>query len=234
MPVEPLRHLEVFSPTQFGNQRVDVVGAGATGSAVTLELAKLGITNLHVWDFDKVEDHNLANQLYGPEDIGYSKVDSLWNLVKDQADTEITLYEQELKGDYHKLGEYVFVLTDTMESRKSIIESACFFSPRTRAVIETRMAASFGYLYCFDPKDKFQLDAWQQNWYGDDQAETSACGASTTVGATARLISSIAIWQFLRKVETPSLNEELLVSMIPPMIQARALVESVGSETVAA
>ena len=98
MTVDPLRHLSVFSPEAFGNQRVDIIGAGATGSAIVLELAKLGVQNLHVWDFDTVESHNLANQAFGPRHVGEKKVAALASLVKDLADVDIVQHDQKVEA----------------------------------------------------------------------------------------------------------------------------------------
>src|SRR5215813_5940026 len=87
--VDITRHVEVFSRDAFGNKRIDVIGAGATGSRIVLSLAKLGLENIHVWDFDTVEGHNIANQAYGMGDIGKLKVDALHDLVKAQTGLSI-------------------------------------------------------------------------------------------------------------------------------------------------
>ena len=73
--IDTRRHIDVFSPDLFGKRRIDVIGAGATGSRVVLALAKLGLDNIHVWDFDHVEAHNIANQVFGLADIGKLKID---------------------------------------------------------------------------------------------------------------------------------------------------------------
>ena len=49
------RHMELFNPEKF-TLPVHIIGAGATGSWLALSLAKLGITNITVWDFDVVAD----------------------------------------------------------------------------------------------------------------------------------------------------------------------------------
>ena len=119
MAIDPTRHLSVFSPHAFGKKRVDIIGAGATGSRIVLSLAKLGVENIHVWDFDKVEEHNIANQIYGLENIGEPKVRALADVIKKSTGTAITAHDERVDGS-KQLGEAVFLLTDTMESRKEI------------------------------------------------------------------------------------------------------------------
>ncbi len=43
---------------------VSILGCGASGSALGLQLAKLGVPMLGLWDADIVEEHNLSNQYY--------------------------------------------------------------------------------------------------------------------------------------------------------------------------
>ena len=59
-----LRQLEVFDPEKYQSKRIDVIGAGATGSYVTWLLGKIGLTNIHIWDDDRVAMVNLANQCF--------------------------------------------------------------------------------------------------------------------------------------------------------------------------
>jgi molybdopterin/thiamine biosynthesis adenylyltransferase len=55
--------------------RVTVVGMGGVGSSVAASLIAMGVGNLHIVDFDKVELSNLTRQiLFSEEDIGMSKV----------------------------------------------------------------------------------------------------------------------------------------------------------------
>lgn len=221
MSVDPLRHLSVFSPEAFGNQRVDVIGAGATGSAIVLELAKLGVKNLHVWDFDTVEGHNLANQAFGLRHVGMKKVDALAELAKDFADVEIVKHDQKVEAGVKVTGKHVFLLTDTMSSRKEIGEKCLRLNIQTKAVYETRMGVETGYVYTFNPNSPGQYGSWTETLFDDAQAATSACGASITIGATAKMIASFAVWQFLKVVAGDEFPNEILVSTTPHLIQTR-------------
>lgn len=85
-----LRQQDFFDPDQFDHAIVDVVGCGGIGSFVVLGLAKLGIRHIRVWDGDKVEPHNVPNQMHLCRAVGYPKVDSIAALAKKLADTDIT------------------------------------------------------------------------------------------------------------------------------------------------
>lgn len=223
MSVEPTRHRAIFDPDSFGNRRIDVIGAGATGSAVTLELAKLGVQNIHVWDDDIVEPHNLANQLYGPEDVGFPKVEALKLLIQDQADMEIVPHRMKVEKDFRvALGDVVFILTDTMESRKEIFEDVIYGNKNTKFCIETRMGTEHIMIHSFSPLDEREIEVWKKTLYKDEETVTSACGTPITVGATAKLVSSFAVWQFLNWLRETEIDNSVLVSLRPLMIEANS------------
>jgi molybdopterin/thiamine biosynthesis adenylyltransferase len=194
--VDSTRHSYIFDPHKFGDTRIDIVGVGATGSRVALSLAKLGITNIHVWDFDKVERHNVANQIFGLSDIDKFKVDALGDFVKTQTGLEVTRHNEAVTGRT-RLGSVVFLLTDSMASRKEIFEGAIKNKPSISLMIETRMGASEGRVYTINPIDPDDVKFWLGTLYEDKDAQVSLCGTPITVGPTAEFISSMAVWQFI-------------------------------------
>lgn len=191
-----VRHEEVFSPTAFGNKRVDVIGAGATGSRIALSLAKLGVSNLHVWDFDTVESHNITNQAFRLTDIGKPKVEALAEIVKEATGLEIVQHPEKVDGT-QKLAEVVFVLTDTMASRKEIFEKGLKLKPWTKIFFETRMGIADGRIYSVNPLKPTEYKAYADTLYEDEVSEESACGGKISVGPTAEAVSAAAVWQFI-------------------------------------
>jgi molybdopterin/thiamine biosynthesis adenylyltransferase len=227
--IEPLRHQSVFSPAAFGKRRVDVIGAGATGSKVALSLAKLGIENLHVWDFDAIEEHNIANQVYKLSDIGESKVVSLANIIEEQTGLKISAHNERVPSKTgQKLGDVVFLLTDTMASRKEIWSKCIKFKIEVKLMIETRMGIDEGRVYTINPLDPADVKGWESTLYDDKEAPRSACGATSTVGPTADVLAGLAVWQMVRwfsfetgKAKDDIMEKEILFSLRPSMILSR-------------
>lgn len=195
--IDASRHRTIFSPEAFGNTRVDVIGVGASGSKIALELAKLGVSNLHVWDHDKVEEHNLANQLYGPTDIGRPKVEAFYDLALAQTGAKVTVHQEKVDGS-QALGPIVFVLTDTMSSRQEIWRRALKLRPNVKLVIETRMGVNEGRVYSVVPTLPAHFRAYEETLYDDEEAEVSACGSKITVGPTGAFLAGLAVWQLIR------------------------------------
>jgi molybdopterin/thiamine biosynthesis adenylyltransferase len=228
MPLNITRHIDVFSPDDFGARRVDVIGVGASGSRIVLSLAKLGIENIHVWDDDIVEAHNVPNQAFGMDDVGKLKVEALKEIVKRQTGIDITTHAERVDGK-QVLGEVVFLLTDTMSSRKQIWNAGLKYKSRTKLMIETRMGSDQGRVYVVNPTTPAHVRGWEAaSDYGDEVAEVSACGASISVGPTAEFLSGLAVWQLItwfaiqqKKVEVPQDNEILYGLREPTIVRRR-------------
>lgn len=62
---------------------VAVLGLGGLGSNIAIYLARIGVGNLTLADFDIVEPSNLNRQQYFIKDIGKYKTEALQNQIKD-------------------------------------------------------------------------------------------------------------------------------------------------------
>ena len=76
---------------------VTVCGAGALGSWMAENLARQGFQRIRAIDHDRVEAHNLGNQLYAQADVGAFKVQALQNLVFQACGVEIEAVNKRLE-----------------------------------------------------------------------------------------------------------------------------------------
>lgn len=80
-----LRHslIEWFSQDEIKTAKFAVVGAGAVGNEVIKGLALLGVSTIDIYDFDRIEIHNLTRSvLFRNNDIGRSKAQSAASRAK--------------------------------------------------------------------------------------------------------------------------------------------------------
>ena len=206
-----VRHLELFNNEEF-NTPVTIVGGGALGSWLALSLAKLGIEDITVYDFDVVEEHNIPNQAFGLGDIGYSKVSSLYQLIKSTTGTEITVKNE--RYDRQRLNGIVFMMVDSMKERKRIWKESIKMKSSVKLLVEARMGLSMGRIYNVIPTDLEHIKKYEETLYGDENAEVSACGASMTVVTTAMTIASMCCRQLINYAGEVELDNEIMIDMM--------------------
>ena len=194
------RQAKLLDVSKIKQQSIAIIGAGATGSTVALLLAQMGWGNqsldqgvINVFDFDKVEEHNLANQMYEPSHIGIQKVDALNEVIKRKCGFGVNVFNEKVVDQTHGVqSTYVFLLTDSMASRREIFDKCLRYSFNTQMVVETRMGLGEGRIYAFNPANREHVKEWEKSLYSDKEAETSACGTSMSIAVTAWFIASLA------------------------------------------
>lgn len=227
--IDTLRHQDHFNPEKF-NHPVHVIGCGATGSKIALSLAKLGIKPelLYFYDDDVVEEHNIANQAFDTCHIGCTKIEALDDII-----TTATLKSEDIAGgaDFGQCSNMkselvtadtnlfgiVFLLTDTMSSRKEIVDGLKN-KLTVDLIIETRMGADSLRIYTFEPSNIEHVRCWENNWYPDEEAETSACGALPSVGPTSDVIAGLAVWQMIRWFNDQPVENEIILTIAPSVL----------------
>ena len=194
--VDTSRHILYFNPELFKG-RIDVIGVGAVGSKIAIELAKLGLEDIHIWDADIVEGHNIANQAFYLADIGKPKVQATAEHCKLASGTEVTQHNQFIT-DPVRLGRVVFLAVDTMEHRKAIFENCLKNKFTTDQVVELRMGEEELRVYGFNPNTRQEIIDWTDTLVDDEETVESACSAKTTVGATATMTAAFAVTRFMQ------------------------------------
>lgn len=218
--IDYLRQLDLLDPKQIGDRSVSLIGAGATGSHIAWYLAQLGWGDkdqgqgtLKVFDFDEVESHNLANQIFEPDHVGMPKVEALKQMIIRKFGFEIDARPEKVTDQRNEVAsKYVFLLTDTMSSREEIFEKCLNFQFATDLVIETRMGLRDGRVYAFNPNDPIHVEEWKKTLYKDEEATASLCGASASIISTVTFLSSLAVCRLVQHFNcnygSDSLREE--------------------------
>lgn len=217
--IDPTRHLLQFDPNVFADTRVDVVGCGAVGARIAMELGCYGITNLHLWDGDRIESHNVANQRpYVQADLGKLKVEALADHLMAATLRRPHVHAQYLEGSA-KLGKVVFLAVDTMTARKKIFDDSLYLKFDTNYVIEVRMGVDELRVYGLNPRDRNQVALWRESLSDDKDTKESVCQTQTTVGDAASITAGLAVarfrhWYRREMARDPAYATELPVEQI--------------------
>lgn len=192
---------EYFQPEKNRN-RIHIIGCGSVGSTVAENLARSGVTKMTLWDFDKVEAHNLANQMFRQKDVGRPKIEALADMLAEiNPDITGDLKFKPDGWDGQMLSGYVFLCVDSIEIRRAIVEQhmdnmniKAMFDFRTRLEDAQHYAADWA-----DPKMKKDFLASMNFSHEEAVEETpvSACNVALSVCPTIRVICALGVANFM-------------------------------------
>ncbi len=80
--------IPAWDQTRLSQATIAIVGAGALGNHVCLGLIGLGVGTLKIYDYDRIEPHNLNRQsLFCEADVGQNKAEALASRLKERNST---------------------------------------------------------------------------------------------------------------------------------------------------
>ena len=170
------RQRDIVPAERLTTCKATVIGVGAIGRQVALQLAAMGITWLQLVDFDIVEESNLASQGYLEEDLGKLKVEATADLCgRINSSLEILTLNDRFRRSID-IGNAIFVCVDKVDIRRLIWESvkdkAWFFC-------DGRMTAEvLRVLTAYDSKSR---EHYPTTLFAADEAYTGSCTAKTTI-----------------------------------------------------
>lgn len=196
---------DFFQPDK-DDARIHIVGCGSVGSTIAENLARCGVTKMTLWDFDKVEAHNIVNQMFRQQDVGKLKVDALKDILMDINPEMKDTVETKPEGWQGKLmSGYVFLCVDNIEIRKEIVKRH-MDTPYVKAMFDVRtlLTGAQHYAAAWDDFKMKQNFLESMNFSHEEAAaETpvSACGVTLGVATTVRLISALAVNNYIKYVK---------------------------------
>ena len=172
----------IFDPSEFC-WPVHIVGAGGIGSALFLPLLKLGVAELHVWDPDIVEPHNIpAKLLYRPSDVGKSKVECLRDFSQwVETECQVRPHAQLVEPDT-ELSGVVISGVDSMASRQQIWKAVRRNVVDVAFYMDARIGGEQFELYSLFPYDPQDARQYEESWLvNDEQTLDLPCAARTII-----------------------------------------------------
>lgn len=213
------RQLDLI-PLETLGMKVTIIGCGAIGSFLGLQLAKMGLTNINLFDFDEVSIENMSNQFFRFSDIGKNKAFALRDLIYDFTGCESiaahdTAFTEE---NASAVDGIVVVAVDSMEARVQIYNWIMEQGFRCKYIIDPRMGAETYLQYTINPFDEKDQATYNKTLYSDGEAVQERCTAKSTVytaslaaGLVTKTIKNIMLKQPYPRVT----NWSILASKMP-------------------
>lgn len=203
-----MRQLDIAHPDKLASKAVTIIGAGGIGSFTGQFLAKMGITDITVYDFDSVEEHNLPNQMYPVSAEGQPKAKALQaEMERLSADVVVTAHSEEVT-DQTKLSGIVISAVDSMSARKEIWK-AVKMNMDVELFIDSRMGAEIGQVRAVNPIMGKEITRFEQSMEG--KAVELPCTAKAIV-YNGGMISSIIANMVKRQAMKEKVPAEVIFS----------------------
>lgn len=184
-----IRQQELVDPKIF-NTPIQVIGAGAIGSFTVLTLAKMGFTEISVYDTDIVEEHNLPNQYYPENAIGQEKVYALEHMVLAMTGIGIDPCKYLWDLDIPLKG-LVISAVDNMATRKELFK-AFSRNPDCVGLIDGRMGGQQAEVYCIKSGDGEAYKKYKACLWSDTEASQVRCTQKAVLYNVLWIASQIA------------------------------------------
>lgn len=175
---------------------VTVVGVGAVGRNVAMQLASIGVRRINLVDFDVVEATNVTTQGFYASQIGLSKVEAC---TKTLMEIDDSIEVKSCAGRWRPRGQFngdghgaIFCCVDKMEARALIHRAA---SKKCSFWADARMLGETCYVLCAHTKQTHK--AYAGTLFSEDEVEPGRCTARATIYC-ASFCAAAMVHQFCR------------------------------------
>ena len=186
------RQLGLVPRDRLDGARVTVIGVGAIGRQVALQLAAIGVSRLQLIDFDSVEATNVTTQGYRAEDIGSSKV-AATTLEVERIDPTIEIdHVTDRFRPKQDIGSIVFCCVDSISARAAIWRSV---RDRVQLWIDGRMLGEV--IRVLTASDEGSFSYYGSTLFDQSDAERGSCTSKATI-YTAAIAAGLMTHQLTR------------------------------------
>jgi len=202
------RQRDLVPPDRLASCRATVIGIGAIGRQVALQLAAMGISWLQLVDFDVVEVSNLASQGYLQDDLGSPKVEATADLCQQinhmlEVHTEISRFRRSMET-----GTVLLCCVDGIETRRLVWEAV---KNKVDFFADGRMSAEvLRILTACDPTSRKH---YPTTLFAADEAYTGACTAKTTIYC-ANIAAGLMLAQFTKWLRRLPVDPDLTLNLL--------------------
>lgn len=202
------RQKDVVPADRLGRCSISIIGVGAVGRQLALQLASMGAASLRLVDFDSVEESNVASQGYAETDLGKPKV-----VATETACRRINggINIDAIDGRFRRsmdVGDVVFAAVDSIETRRIIWEAV---GPRVAFFADARVTAET--LRILTACDVEGADHYPQTLFTAAEAHAGSCTSKMTVYAGA-IAAGMLLSQFTRWLRGLPVDSDVSLNLL--------------------
>ncbi|QDU87953.1 putative adenylyltransferase/sulfurtransferase MoeZ [Pirellulimonas nuda] len=203
-----VRQAQLVPQARLSSLQVNVVGVGAVGRQVAVQLASLGVRRLRLVDFDAVDASNVTTQGYARGEVGRRKVDACRDAVL-AIDPEV--YAEAIYDRWRPstgLGDVAFCCVDSIDARAAIWRGGGglvdFWADGRMRGETLRVLTAF---------DATSREHYTTTLFPQHEAQAGACTARSTIYA-ASMTAGLMLSQFVRWLRGQPVDSDLSLNLL--------------------
>jgi molybdopterin-synthase adenylyltransferase len=202
------RQRDIVPPDRIAACKATVIGVGAIGRQVALQLTAMGIPWLQFIDFDLVEKSNLASQGYLENDLAQLKVHATAKLCRQiNAGVEVISIPDRFRRSM-EIGNAVFCCVDTIDIRRLIWQAV---KDSTGFFCDGRMSAEV--LRVVTACDAPSRTHYPSTLFRTEEAFVGPCTAKTTIYC-ANIAAGLMIAQFTKYLRHLPVDADIQLNLL--------------------
>jgi len=202
------RQREIVPPERIADCKATVIGVGAIGRQVALQLAAIGIPWLQFVDHDTVEISNLASQGYLEGDMGKPKVNATLELCwRINTASQIHAVAERFRRSM-EIGNVVFCCVDRIDVRRLIWESV---KDKVSFFADGRMSAEV--LRILTAYNDESRNYYPTSLFNADEAFVGPCAAKTTIYC-ANIAAGLMVAQFTKYLRQLPVDPDIQLNLL--------------------
>lgn len=203
-----VRQAELVPQEKLQELKVTIIGVGAIGRPLALQLAAIGVRHLQLIDHDSVELHNVTTQGYSMSEVGMPKVDALKEAIRTFDRMIDVVSIQDVYRKHVATGEVVFCCVDSISTRsviwKSLASRLQFWSDG-RMLGETLRILAVG--------DEDSRKHYPSTLFNQVEAQVGRCTARSTLYA-ASIAAGLMVHQFSRWLRGMAVEADVVMNLL--------------------
>ena len=188
--------------------KATVIGIGAIGRQVAIQLTAIGVPHIQLIDFDKVDLSNLATQGYMHKDLKRPKVDATAEFCREiNYDLQVEVVLDKFKRSA-SVGNAVFCCVDSIVARKHIWDA---LKEKVNFFVDGRMSAEV--LRVVTACDEKSRSYYPATLFAAEEAHAGPCTAKSTIYC-ANIAAGFMLAQFTKYLRLMPVDPDLQINLL--------------------
>ena len=202
------RQSQLVPENRLAEVSATVIGVGAIGRQVALQLAAIGTPRIQLVDFDHVDLSNTTTQGYRKQEIGWAKPFACAEAISELDPTiQVTRIEDRFRPR-QTIGNAVFCCVDSITARSAIWKSV---EGRTAFWADGRMLGDVIRVMAAD--DAVSSQHYATTLFAASEAQQGTCTSRSTIYA-ASIAAGLMVHQFSRWLRNVPIDADTSLNLL--------------------